>query len=248
MSSPIQLVYPVGRNWPISQDFAGHVATAKNNGWCIRPGTNCPNGYYYPGIDWALPNRSPGVIAASGVVTKAGLDPATAANSKRGYGNRIQVRHDNGWQTIYAHLAEWYVSVGQRVTPEKVAYLTDNTGNSSGPHIHFELRDENGVPIDPMPYLSETIITPAPVEPVPQTNAGVATFEISGKQYKVMEDNLNVRSGPGTIYPIIGKSSKGELVQGHLLHVLNGWVEDTDGRYRALVYQGDVYLMEVKDA
>ena len=165
--SAIQLVYPVGKNWTISQDFAEHVATALKYGWCIKPGGSCPNGYYYPAIDWACANRTKGRIAAAGVVTKAGLDPTTAKDPARGYGNRIQVLHDNGWQTVYAHLAEWYVSVGQRVTPETVSYLTDNTGYSTGPHLHFELRDEKGVPIDPAPYLVDSIAVEEPAVQLP---------------------------------------------------------------------------------
>lgn len=174
MSDAIQLIYPVGTNWVISQDFSEHVATAKKFGWCIRPGNNCSNGYYYPGIDWACSPGTRGRIAAAGVVIKAGLDPTTKANQDRGYGNRIQVRHDNGWQTIYAHLAEIFVGVGEEVMPDKIAFLTNNSGYSTGPHLHFELRDANGIPIDPSPYFMDStptlpgdVILTLPVFPKP---------------------------------------------------------------------------------
>jgi len=244
--SAIQLVYPVGKNWPISQDFAGHIATAKKYGWCIAPGTNCPNGYYYPGEDWACANRTKGRVAAAGVITKAGLDPTTAKDPTRGYGNRLQVLHDNGWQTVYAHLAEWYVNVGDRVTPDNVAYLTDNTGYSTGPHIHFELRDEKGVPIDPMPYLVTSIEPEPPIEP-PYLFT-LPTIPDHQSAHCVV-DGLRVHSMPvpGT------KKTVGELNNGNVMVVLgmtqvkqDYWfivlLPDNTVGWAAAYYQGETYL------
>jgi hypothetical protein len=54
MADPIQLIYPVGQGWPVSQSYARHVARAKENGWCSKPG-NCPSKILHGGIDWVCP-------------------------------------------------------------------------------------------------------------------------------------------------------------------------------------------------
>ena len=242
--SAIQLVYPVGKNWPISQDFAGHVATAKKYGWCIAPGTNCQNGYYYPGEDWACSNRTKGRIAAVGVVTKAGLDPTTAKESNRGYGNRLQVLHDNGWQTVYAHLAEWYMNVGDRVTPDTVSYLTDNTGYSTGPHIHFELRDEKGIPTDPAPYLVASIEAETP--PYLFTLPTIPDHQ-TAKVTDAITSYLNVRVQPVS-GRVIGRVSYRDilLILGMTQVKQDYWfivlLPDNTVGWAAAYYQGETYL------
>lgn len=71
-----------------------------------------------------------------------------------GYGNLIMVQHPDEMVTYYAHLSDIYVSVGDTVTKGDVIGAVGNTGFSTGPHLHFELR-ANGEPVNPAEYLLE---------------------------------------------------------------------------------------------
>ncbi|MCY3968119.1 MAG: M23 family metallopeptidase, partial [bacterium] len=72
---------------------------------------------------------------------------------RTGYGNTVIVDHGGGWSTLYAHLSTFAVSVGQQVGLGDTIGAVGNTGWSTGPHLHFEIRFE-GVPQDPVRYLS----------------------------------------------------------------------------------------------
>ena len=101
--------------------------------------------YGHPAIDIALGEGSPVFAADTGTVTYAGWNTW-------GYGNLIVVNHGNGYDTIYAHLSGINVAPGQIVYKGNVIGYSGNTGNSSGPHIHFEIRI-GGNPDDPCWYL-----------------------------------------------------------------------------------------------
>lgn len=104
--------------------------------------------YYWYGhqaIDVALPEGSAVVASDTGTVTYAGWNTT-------GYGYLIVVNHGNGYETFYAHLSGINVRVGQVVTQGQYIGATGNTGNSSGPHIHFEVRS-NGTRLDPCWYI-----------------------------------------------------------------------------------------------
>ncbi|RMD55159.1 MAG: LysM peptidoglycan-binding domain-containing protein, partial [Candidatus Thermofonsia bacterium] len=92
--------------------------------------------YYWVGhraVDIALPEGSPVYASDTGTVTYAGWNVY-------GYGNLIVINHGNGYETFYAHLSAINVVPGQIVYQGNVIGATGNTGNSSGPHIHFEVR------------------------------------------------------------------------------------------------------------
>ena len=92
-------------------------------------------GYWsaHPGIDIAAWIGAPVAAADSGHVVAAGWD-------NTGYGNSIVVDHGNGFQTLYAHLQDFWVSAGDNVTKGQQIGTMGNTGNSTGPHLHFEVR------------------------------------------------------------------------------------------------------------
>jgi murein DD-endopeptidase MepM/ murein hydrolase activator NlpD len=69
-----------------------------------------------------------------------------------GYGNLVVVDHGNGLSTAYAHNSSLGVSVGQSVVAGEVVSYSGTTGNSTGPHVHFEVR-VNGSAVDPLGYL-----------------------------------------------------------------------------------------------
>jgi murein DD-endopeptidase MepM/ murein hydrolase activator NlpD len=92
--------------------------------------------YGHPGLDIALPEGSAVYAADTGTVTYAGWNAW-------GYGNLVVVNHGNGYETFYGHLSSFNVTPGQIVYQGNVIGGTGNTGNSSGPHIHFEIRLNN---------------------------------------------------------------------------------------------------------
>jgi murein DD-endopeptidase MepM/ murein hydrolase activator NlpD len=102
--------------------------------------------YGHKAIDVAAPEGSAVVASDTGTVTFAGWNVY-------GYGNLIVINHGNGYETFYAHLSGVNVVPGQIVYQGNVIGATGNTGNSSGPHIHFEVR-LNGNQDDPCWYIS----------------------------------------------------------------------------------------------
>lgn len=87
---------------------------------------------------------SPIVAAASGTVIFAGV--------KGGYGNTIMIDHGGGMVTLYAHQSQFAVGYGQQVSAGQVIGYVGSTGDSTGPHLHFEVRI-NGTPVNPSRYL-----------------------------------------------------------------------------------------------
>ncbi len=107
------------------------------------------SGYHFvPGVHPAIDiggSEGNAIYASdSGVVVYAGW-------SNYGYGNLIVLDHGNGWQTAYAHLSAIYVSCGQSVYQGDVIGALGNTGNSTGPHLHFEM-SINGVKVNPLDF------------------------------------------------------------------------------------------------
>jgi murein DD-endopeptidase MepM/ murein hydrolase activator NlpD len=100
--------------------------------------------HFHTGLDLASANTRIGA-AADGVVAAVG-----AGNT--GYGNYVIIAHGGGLVTLYGHLAVTMVTVGQTVTQGQQIGVEGTTGNSTGVHLHFEVR-LNGTPVDPSPYL-----------------------------------------------------------------------------------------------
>ena len=97
----------------------------------------------HKGIDWGVPTGTSIVAASGGTITKAGWGG--------GYGYCVYIKHPNGVETRYAHMSKVLVSVGQTVKQGQKIGLSGNTGVSTGPHLHFELRI-GGTPVDPLDY------------------------------------------------------------------------------------------------
>ena len=77
---------------------------------------------------------------------------ALVGSSTTGYGRYVVIAHSGGLDTLYGHLSTALVKVGQQVVQGQTIGLEGSTGNSTGPHLHFELRIKQQ-PIDPTPYL-----------------------------------------------------------------------------------------------
>jgi murein DD-endopeptidase MepM/ murein hydrolase activator NlpD len=117
--------------WPLSGPVVGAFGEA-------RPG------HTHAGIDIAVPEGTPIRAADSGRVALMGW--------VGGYGNYTCVQHTGSLSTCYAHQSRFATSNGANVSQGQVIGYSGNTGNSTGPHLHFEVRI-NGTPVDPMGYL-----------------------------------------------------------------------------------------------
>lgn len=94
----------------------------------------------HEGLDIAANTGTPVVATADGIITRVDYTP--------GYGKMIVIDHGYGYRTIFGHNSKILVKSGQRVKRGDHIALVGNTGQSTGPHVHYELR-MNGVPIDP---------------------------------------------------------------------------------------------------
>jgi len=112
---------------------------------CISSAYGPRWGRMHNGTDFALSSGKNIYAAESGTVSYAGYCG--------GYGRLVKIEHDNGMQTCYAHCSEILVSQGQYVERGDVIALVGSTGNSTGPHLHFEVV-ENGSSVDPVTVLN----------------------------------------------------------------------------------------------
>lgn len=102
-------------------------------------------GSVHKGVDWACSVGTEVKASCKGTVTQAGW--------VNGYGYCITLEHADGKSTRYGHLSKILVSQGQSVEQSELIALSGNTGNSTGPHVHFEII-ENGVQVNPFGYLN----------------------------------------------------------------------------------------------
>ncbi|WP_296828934.1 murein hydrolase activator EnvC [uncultured Megasphaera sp.] len=122
--------------------------------WPVNGVVTSPYGYrthpifgttiYHSGMDIGVDYGTPVHAADGGVVVEAGWIS--------GYGYAVIIDHGNGLSTLYGHNQELAVSEGQSVSQGQVIAYAGSTGNSTGPHVHFEVR-ANGDPVDPSAYL-----------------------------------------------------------------------------------------------
>lgn len=128
----------------------------------MRPRISSPFGYrFHPilkrtrmhdGLDIAKPYGTPVYPARSGRVIEAGWH--------EGYGQLIEIRHFNGEETRYGHLSKIYVKPGDIVQRGKTMIgRVGSTGISTGPHLHFEVRDRNGKPVNPSASIGQSSAT-----------------------------------------------------------------------------------------
>lgn len=100
---------------------------------------------FHTGIDIGVWYGTKVRATKDGLVVAAGWEP--------GYGWSVEIRHEMGYSTFYAHLSHYFVEAGDGVKAGDVIGLSGDSGNTTGPHLHYEIR-LNGTPVDPMKYLS----------------------------------------------------------------------------------------------
>ena len=128
---------PVGRGtfvWPGTQKFLS--------------GTNYLPQANHPAIDIAAGLGTAVYAVDAGVVVYSGWNDW-------GYGNLLIIDHGNGWQSIYGHLSQLNVACGAGVAQGQMVALAGSTGNSTGPHIHFELQNEAYGKVNPLQFLTK---------------------------------------------------------------------------------------------
>ena len=134
---------PFGFQWPTVSHYISCYY-----GW---EGCSIYRGRYHTGIDLPGPTGTAIYAAADGVVERTATDGYNG-----GYGNYILLLHDGGFRTRYAHLSAVLVNAGQRVSRGDNIARMGSTGNSTGPHLHFEILANNcvyGCDVNPLSYL-----------------------------------------------------------------------------------------------
>jgi murein DD-endopeptidase MepM/ murein hydrolase activator NlpD len=126
------------------------AAISSGFGWRVHPITG--ERKLHKGVDFAAPTGTPIFAASEGMVTYAGW-------TDDGYGNVVELRHENGELTLYAHTNKVYVSKGQTVNKGQAIAEVGTTGRSTGPHLHFEIQPDGKTAVDPMDYLQLRQVT-----------------------------------------------------------------------------------------
>ncbi|WP_373543264.1 M23 family metallopeptidase [Chamaesiphon sp.] len=127
-----ELIYPLSAPAPTTSNF----------GWRTHPITGSRR--FHSGIDIGAPTGAPVVAAGSGTIVSSGW--------VGGYGKAIVVQHNGVQQTLYGHLSEIFVQPGQIVEQGTVIGRVGSTGNSTGPHLHYEIRvstPDGWIAVDP---------------------------------------------------------------------------------------------------
>jgi murein DD-endopeptidase MepM/ murein hydrolase activator NlpD len=140
-ASPYEAGPSVPTHWPL--DEAGYVT----RGQALGGSPTDTRQEAHPGVDVAVPIGVPVRASGGGTVLQAGIDPE--------YGTFVLLEHPDGYQTKYGHLSRMTVAAGQVIDAGVVIGLSGNTGRSSAPHLHFEIRRGNE-PIDPRTMLKES--------------------------------------------------------------------------------------------
>jgi murein DD-endopeptidase MepM/ murein hydrolase activator NlpD len=123
-------------HWPL--DVAGFVTRGQ-----VRPGVVDES---HPGIDIAVPIGTPVRASGGGTVTAAGYDAD--------YGLFVLLRHPSGYETMYGHASRLLTAEGDEVQAGQVIGLSGNSGRSTAPHLHFEIRHD-GKSVDPLELVKE---------------------------------------------------------------------------------------------
>jgi len=168
--------YPIDPPILITQTYAAHLLVRESG----------RNPTYNPGIDLAVEVGTPVMAFAPGSVSYI------EGPSSIGYGCQVRIDHGNGMLSIYAHLSETRVVMAQMVAEGQVIGLSGNTGMSTGPHLHFEVRLFD-TPVDPLPLVSgEELVA-----------AGLGSLPLGLPMAKMLYASQNMRAYPSANAPLV---------------------------------------------
>lgn len=129
---------PIKKDNPNKKPIKRKVYASAGIGYYVRPiigGAKTQGIHGHNGIDIGAPIGTPLLAAAAGTV-----QVAKQGGYNGGYGSMVIISHANGTQTVYGHMSNVYVSTGQSVSQGENIGLSGNSGKSTGPHLHFEVR------------------------------------------------------------------------------------------------------------
>ncbi|RCK76866.1 MAG: peptidase M23B [Anaerolineae bacterium] len=182
----MDLRYPLERVYPLTQGFSQQ----------------------HRGLDWGAPLNSRVLAAAAGRVRWIAIQP-------QGYGLYLTLEHEGGAVTLYAHLERVLVELAQTVSAGQPLALSGSSGNSSGPHLHFEYRPDGKRGVDPTPYF-----LPLPESPSQETGLfqHPAPIRVRMGDRVILRrgfDYVNLRPEPayGAAIPDIGDFCGGAAVE-----------------------------------
>jgi murein DD-endopeptidase MepM/ murein hydrolase activator NlpD len=186
-----------------SPPIASGVTAAYGEKGSMWAGTNGT----HKGTDYAVPIGTPVTSWKEGVVSNETLDS--------GYGTAIMIEHADGYQSIYAHLSSKEVKAGDSIKAGQRIGKSGDTGNVTGPHLHFELRDGKNNPVDPNNSTSVSSFL----------GMEYASAVVSPSASDILNTNTaskSKNSSVGTTMSINGPVGKGALSNSELLSVLSG--------------------------
>jgi murein DD-endopeptidase MepM/ murein hydrolase activator NlpD len=157
------------------------------------------SGRLHAGVDIAAPAGDPVLAAADGVVTRMAVDP--------GYGRFVEVEHAAGLSTRYGHLSRYAARVqpGVAVKAGETLGAVGSTGSSTGSHLHFEIRDQDGRPMNPELFLGRSFATAAdlPLREAGRMPRGVRVAYVSNiptSKRGAMQSKLELAGSPDAMY------------------------------------------------
>ncbi len=166
------------------------------------------------GLDFAVTEGTPVYAAADGSVDRSMFDPG-------GYGNYVRINH-GGYSTLYGHLSRANVTIGNKVRAGDVIGYSGNTGNSTGPHLHFELRDPSKIragwpqgAVSPSGYFVASEAENQPIE---------GNLEVGTDVLTVTASVLNMRLNPSMDGQVIGQLYSGAQVK-NVKNPQAGWIK-----------------------
>ena len=216
MANVLKLFYPVEPfKYRITQLFG------ENPQW--YPLTNGHNG-----IDWGLPMRTKIFATLPGTVIRVASDP-------NGYGNHIRIKHDNNLMSLYGHLDEnnfSLVQVDDHVRTGQHIGFSGNTGRSTGPHLHYEVRRGNKA-FDTQSFL----VTQVDEEEETTPPAAI----LKGRVLASATPFLNVRSGPDVLYPVVDTIQPGTEFEIYDFVTDTIWLHTSKG-FLAMRFKGNDFI------
>lgn len=161
-----------------------------------------PSGSPHTGVDFGYPSGTEIGSSVNGTVYQVAYDPD-------GFGNHVRIHGDDGLYYIFGHMTKYLVNKGQRVSAGQLIGISGSTGNSTGPHLHYEVRNGTGAygqDIDPYPYITSSLWNIGDRSGVSaSTTVSTTTGQRIAEDTKLAKNTTGVRVIPGLGGPSVNK-------------------------------------------